>query len=174
MAHPPHTEMTGSPWLCLTTLENLWHSGLPPGSLESVASHTLLLYQLMSWLSFPCLCLDFGSIFFARISDCFPCSWNTGLWASCNHGLCHFLVWLIAYPESCPLLTFLPVHPVLLLYQKSKGSCGRFMWLQALVLSWVQPTLCSLHIWACPWSTGLGSSFLTLEIILPECLWGKR
>lgn len=38
-------------------------AGLPPDSLDSASSPTLLPHQLMSWLSFPHLLLDVGSIF---------------------------------------------------------------------------------------------------------------
>lgn len=145
-----------------------------------MSSRTLLLYRLMSRLSFPCLCLDFGSIFFFLLGS---------LTAFCvpeTLGF-EFLATTVYVIFSCDLL--LIPNPVLCL-----PSCLSiwFSWScfytksQTVLVLWPVyvasgPWFCpgssplySLHIWACPRSTGLGSTFFTLEIILPECLWGKR
>lgn len=55
-------------------LSVLWAACLPPDSLNSVSSPTLLLYQLTPQLSFPSLCLGFGSVFllWSQIAFLFP------------------------------------------------------------------------------------------------------
>lgn len=179
-ARPPGTQRTGSPWLRPTTLESLQHCWSTAGfswfcvlpNAASPSPHVMIIIP-SSWL-------QFWIKLFALISDCFPCSWNTGFWASYNHGLCYFLVWLLLIlnlvlsPPSCLSLWF--AWPCF--YTKSQKVL--VLWLVyvasgPLDLSCVQPILYFLHIWVYPWCTRLGASFLnTLEIILPGCPWGKR
>ena len=175
-----HPHIQRGSQLCLTPSGGLcqcWRDVdltlLDPLILLILSFLTLLPHQLVSRWYFPRLCLGFGSVYllWSLTTFLFPEILGFGLPATKIYVFifrCDLL--LLLNPVLCPA----PACPL----GSNLWSCFYSKGQKVLVLLVVYvasgPWFCSsssllypLHIWACPRSARLGSSFFSWEIILP-------